>query len=834
MSWIVGRLHLLQATETTVEEFRWLSAFPAWVFFLVVAPLAILFAHWVYRRERLSGGPATRWTLTGLRTLVLLFIVVLLAEPVLRTTKFLRQDAVILVLVDDSLSMEIADKYGRRDLAGNLAEFFGSTEDVIEATSRYGLVRRLLRSDDVKLIERLREKGRVVVSTFAGSLQRLREFPRRTGDEPDAPPAHEVEILPDYDSVRASLRVQQTRIADGILDAVSSVSGSRLGSSEQRVAAVVLFTDGQETGGSRAIDDVARRLGQRGVPVYTVGVGDPDDPKDIRMVNLEVNDVVLAGDDVPFDASIVADGYEGERVEVELQFDGRVVDRRTEALGANGEVKSLRFEYRPPEPGEFTVTVAVETRGGELFKDNNAISKTIRVLDQKIKVLYADGLPRWEYRYLESILTRDPTMETQVFLHSADPNFLQESSDGIPPLRRFPETREELFAYHVIVIGDVPVEAGVSDRFLRPEQLQLVRDFVFEAGGGVIFVGGPNSNPLRYRDTSLYSILPVVVPEGARLRWTESQQPITESFNMELTPAGREHTVMRLDNDRERNITLWENPQRRPFENLPGMYWFAKVGAAKKGAVVLAQHPSAAVPGEEDEGIPLLAFMNYGKGRTFYSGVDETWRWRAGEDTRLFGRFWGQVVRFVASGRLLGKTPRFSITTDKVSYTLGETVNIEARVFDANMKPVTDPQVKAYQAAGAAAPTELELDLDAVRGQGVYRGSVLANQLGPHEIWLGTTAEKLAFRSYSVAVPAIELRDPRRNSPLLEELAVSSEGKSYELYEVGELIDSIEGQSRSRRGRYEDDAIWDETWILLSFTGLIALEWILRKMARLL
>jgi hypothetical protein len=295
---------------------------------------------------------------------------------------------------------------------------------------------------------------------------------------------------------------------------------------------------------------------------------------------------------------------------------------------------------------------------------------------------------------------------------------------------------------------------------------------------------------------------------------------------------------MRLENDVERNVELWENPRGLPFENLPGFYWFAEVGSAKKGAVTLARHPERTTSALDRQGLVIFAFMNYGKGRTFFSAVDNTWRWRSGVDNRYFYRFWGQVIRFAATGRLLGKTPRFSIRTDKAEYTLGEPVSIEARVFDANMKPVSDPRVTVYhQAQGRGTtkdPAEIELELDPVRGQGVYHGTVPADRLGMHELWLGTSSEKLAFATFEVKIPALEFRDPRRQNALLKEFASVTKGGFFELDEVEKVLARVQGQTQSQRGTFSDDPLWNDSWVLLVFTGLIALEWILRKAARLL
>ncbi|MGQ9590060.1 MAG: hypothetical protein ACUVYA_07175 [Planctomycetota bacterium] len=834
---------LLEAAETRVTEFTWLSPPSLWFVVLVVVPALAAFATFFYRRERISFGPSgraagapersrpaetLRFALIALRVAAFLVLVGILAEPALRTTAYQNVDSTVLVLVDDSLSMEIQDRYADREKARELARFFRSSPETVESTSRYDLVRRLFRDAEVGLVEKLRRKARVVVQSFAAWPVRLREIARARGSEPPFD-WNEPEVLRPQDSFRSEARVQESRIADCLLDAVAGERSRRAGAG--RIAGVLLFSDGQQTPGARPIEEVAGKLGQRGIPVHAVGVGNPDEPKDIRVLALEVADVVLVGDQVSFDAALQADGFEGERVRVELKLDGIGVASEYALLEGSGRRQSVRLAYRPKKPGEFLATVEVEARPGELFKENNSASKAIKVLDEKIQVLYAEGPPRWEYRYLKNALIRDPTMRAQIFLFSADRGFVQESSPGVPPLARFPEAREEIFAYHVIILGDVDVAKELSAR-----EIALLREFVTEAGGGLVFIAGREANPSKYLHTDLYALLPVELPEGGPSRDASDETPVTKSFNVELTSVGREHEVMRLDSDPARNVELWEDPDGRPFAHLPGFYWYAEVGRAKKGAVVLARHPSDLHPVDQ-KGRTVFAFINYGKGRVFFSGVDNTWRWRAGVDNQYFYRFWGQVIRFAATGRLLGKTPRFSIATDKAQYNLGETVGVDAKIFDADMKPSTERTVTAYvQAKGAeaASPETIELELDPVAGQGSYRGALVATRVGLHDIWLGTERERLAFRTFEVSVPALERRNPRRDDAALREIARLSRGRFYELYEVDAAVDAIEGESRSQEGDVETRPIWDRGWVLALFTGIIALEWILRKRGNLL
>src|SRR5207249_5022284 len=88
----------------------------------------------------------------------------------------------------------------------------------------------------------------------------------------------------------------------------------------------------------------------------------------------------------------------------------------------------------------------------ELDHDDNIRTAQVAVLDAKIAVVYVDGYPRWEYRYLKNEMIRDTTVDISCLLTSADPSFAQE---GDRPIKRFPESIQELLDYDVVIFGDV-------------------------------------------------------------------------------------------------------------------------------------------------------------------------------------------------------------------------------------------------------------------------------------------------------------------------------------------------------------------------------------------
>src|SRR5690606_4031371 len=128
-------------------------------------------------------------------------------------------------------------------------------------------------------------------------------------------------------------------------------------------------------------------------------------------------------------------------------------------------------------------------------------------------------------------------------------------SEGLPPLTGIPRTREELFQYHVILLGDIPPERIAPTEEEVMEWLQLLVEFV-EYGGGVAFLSGPVAMPESYRGTPLEDLLPVVLEDPADLRLALARAE-NEEFQVRLENPAQPHDLVLLKRDPDNNRLLW-------------------------------------------------------------------------------------------------------------------------------------------------------------------------------------------------------------------------------------------------------------------------------------
>jgi hypothetical protein len=450
-------------------------------------------------------------------------------------------------------------------------------------------------------------------------------------------------------------------------------------------------------------------------------------------------------------------------------------------------------------------------------------------------VLYVEGTARYEYRFVKNLLERESerdkknkTLDLKVLLVDAESEYATEDRSA---LSDFP-TREELFAYDVVIWGDVdPKDPRIGDK-----NLAALADFVKERGGGVVFMAGANYNPHAYRETPLESILPVTP--------TASSAPeldYSTSFRPELTPVGKTHPIFRFTPEQAKNEEIWNH--------LAEVYWFASGFKPKEAAETLMAYPKPA-PGagtgaKPDSGQPLLLQHFVGAGRCMFFGFDETWRWRFREDELRFNQFWIQTVRYLARNRL-GRV-RLGLDRD-TAYRRGEPIKVTVQFPDDAPAPGTDTKVEVVLTRGpladarlAAPPTAMEketLRLAKVEGsRATYEGLVTRTPEGEYQFRLGApeVAGPHPRAQARVVPPPGEMDQLRMNRPEMEAAAQTTHGKFYTVADADRLLDDLPSGTRVTLSTpLPPRLLWNHVGMFALAIGLLATEWLLRKRKHLL
>ena len=702
----------------------------------------------------------------------MLLLLVLLNRPMLSLIQARGEPSVLAVLVDDSMSMQVADA--------------GASE--LQPTTRMEAVKAVLNQG---LLSSLAEKHQV-------RLYRFSSGPSTVG------------IATDNDEARKLSKSvgemkpagQSTRVRESVQQVAQQLQG-------QRLAGIVLFSDGREM--PATAEEQLGELG--GVRVYPVPVGTSSRIRNISIRSVSNQDVAFKGDMIAIRVKLDVTGMDaGQKVVLRLKDSsgGAITDAKGAEVVSEltvGEEKTYETDLVMPAKEAKVMDLAVEANAvpGEITVDDNSRALQVTVLEATVNLLYVDGYPRWDYRYLKVQMMRDKTVELSTILTSADPGYVQE---GDRPIRFFPQNLEQMLEYDVLIIGDV------DPRQFTDAQLGMMRDFVMKRGGGFGMVAGPRFSPQAWRGTPIEAVLPVDISPVA------SEEPV-EPFRPVITAEGRESPIFRFFADREVN-------ERYIAEVLPKLFWFAR-GLSVRPAVaeVYAEHPT--MTGPDGRKAPLLVVGRPGAGRSLFSAIDDSWRWRYYTGESIFDTYWVQQIRYLARGRKVGQR-KLAFASVRPVYEAGEQVQLEMRVIDdvlGTQLPDSVP-VEVYDGNGRLVARE-NLQRQSTR-RDVFRYLMPATEVGRFIAKIPSLAPGVdaASASFDVQIPRLELSDPRPARTHLGQFAASTDGRVIELNNAARELAAIPSAARVVPVQ-TGWPLWSSPLILAVVAVLLAAEWVMRK-----
>ena len=791
-------LKKLLGLDSSQEIDQWELAFrggPLLGILLIVA--AITFAVFLYRREQLVT-PKRRITMIVLQTAVLLLLILVLMQPYakIRTSKESKRS--MIVMLDTSRSMAIEDPRTAATDVEEAAKTLGKMKlnapalgsddargmkEQLGSTRRIDLARAALANEDMNLLDKLEESYDLRFFTFDSQLRS--EDPRAT----IIPPAED-------DSQPAALPVAEgisSQIGNAIEDAVDRFSG-------QPLAGAMVISDFAWVEGKDPVN-VARRLKERRVPLYTVPVGLPA-PPDINVRGVIAPEVVFKGDRVPLRVKIESRGFAGKAV----QFSFRVNEDEKESkqVTLKNGVQFEEFMFIPEaESGTLELSFEIKLQEGEITEVNNATSHRVRILDEKIKVLYVEGMPRWEFRYLRWVLLRDPRLQVQFLMTQGDPALAASSPLHIG---RFPEDPKVALQYDLIILGDV------SSSYFNTAQTQLIEKLVRERGGSLLMLAGSEGAPSTYRDTPIGDLLPINIGTGGTFYPGNNVSP-------EVTADGQKSLATSLSLSPDVSARIWRNVNYMSLPNIAG---------AKSGATVLLRLPKA---NDAEADYPLVAWHRYGTGKSLFVATEDLWRMRLEVGDRFHARFWGQTIQFLTLSRLLGANKQISIETDSNSYSSGDQIRIFANRLTESFEPVDEESYEVVLEEKDNPDSSTIIEMTAVEDTpGLYAGSYLASKDGNYEIKAQLQdADKSNTAEFSVRTVDLEDQETAMQPEVARQAAEISGGRQLSLAGLGDFPGTLPEETLIANTVKIERELWDTPLWFILIAVLAGAEWFLRR-----
>ncbi len=740
--------------------FIFLAGLPVWLMGLgIVAAAAVLgFLIWRQGSGPSRMGMVRRVSIWVLQTALAALLLFMVWHPALSVSTLKPQQNIVAVVVDDSASMTTND----------------------ENSTRKEAAEKILNGG---LLKSLQEKFQVRLYRMSDHAERIDKLEQLTAE------------------------AKATHIGETLKEVAADASNLPVG-------AMVLLSDGSDNTGGVDLETLAEIRRQR-IPVHTIGLGRETMSHDVEISNVDVAARALPESRLAATVSFHQHGYTGQKAKLTLKEGSKVVASQDVTLKGEGTEQVETVLFNAGDAGVKTIEASIEPFPNEENPRNNRVTRLVNVDPRKPRILYMEGEPRWEFKFLRRAVEDDKYLDLFTILRTA-PNKLyrQEQKDGgkqglTDPNELkdgFPSKVEDLFGFDGIIFGSVDAP------YLTKNQQEMLKQFVDRRGGGVLFLGGKDSlADGGWAKSAAADILPTTLPDRKN----------TYSFagaDVELTPEGRDSLITRIEEDPNKNMERWKK--------LPYIRTFEDPGDPKLGAVVLANFIPREGGGAKR---PLLVTMNYGRGRTAIFATGGSWRWQMLQPLADMSHemFYRQLLRWVVSDtprHITGSTPKTLLADES-------NVKLRAEVRDKTYLPASDAIVEAH-ITGDGVPQQVINMTPEPLEQGVYGAEWTAPQTGSYivEVTAKRGSEELGRDTFTFRREdgIAENFHVEQNRELLQKLSAETGGQYYKSSDAQKLAKDINYSQAGITVRETRD-LWDMPAIFLLFLGIRAAEWLLRR-----
>jgi uncharacterized membrane protein len=587
-----------------------------------------------------------------------------------------------------------------------------------------------------------------------------------------------------------------TRIGDSLDSLMAESSSIPLG-------AVVLVSDGSDNAGGVDLETISRIRQQR-VPVHTIGVGKERLSNDVEVLDASLPPRALPDSRLTAVVTLRQYGHSRDKGRLSVRDGGKVLASQDITFKGDGLTQTENIVFNAGLAGPRALQFAIDPLSGEENTANNGIMRLVNVSNRKARVFYFEGEPRWEYKFIRRALEDDKSVEIVSMVRTTQNKSTFQGTNGHELLNGFPTTPEELFTYDGLLIGSEQAS------YFTAAQQDMIREFANRRGGGVLFLAGRYALAEGgWARSNAAEMFPVRLPTALPTFFRDFSVP-------ELTPAGKESVICRLEDNAEHSAIRWSK--------MPGVANYQVVGEPKPGAIELLDviHP-------DRHKSPLLVIQNYGRGRTSVFATAGSWRWKMlfeHTDT-THATFWSQLLRWLVSetpGQVTASTPR-QVLSDETK------VHFQVDARNKDYEPVSNAEVEAH-ILGAGGSSEIAKLAPVANQPGIYAVDWNAGPAGSYVAEFVVRNDKgevgrdvLAFRREDGVAENFHLT---QNRELLEKLSEATGGHYYPLDDAKRLAGEI-SYSEAGITAHEMLDLWDMPIVFMLAILLRGGEWLLRR-----
>ena len=695
------------------------------VYLVIAILLIVLYSFYVYRFTIPQIDPLKKTLLVTLRILALLVLCLILFEPILNLSKKLTLEPTNFVFIDNSRSIQIDDGTDRTS----------NVKNVLSDFSAYS------------------SESNLTFYEFGNSVKDV-----------------SIDSLAEINFSDASTNLQE------MFNFVKQ--------SDRNIASITIITDGVITSGSNPYYDAINL----GIPVFTIGIGDTTQRKDVELKKVLHNDFLYAETPTIIIATISNKGFAGQSVTATLYEDNKFISQQTVILSSAG-IQNVSFDYKAQTSGEKKLSIVLSNLKDEFTTANNKQVFYVNVLSNKIKVMLLASSPNADLTFIKNSLKRDESIEVNSIVQLSRDKFQDKlnyqslDSADVLFLIGFPSdaTPEELLNRVILKIKEdkipyfLTLSAGISINKLLRFGNEL--PFTF------------NQNFAGNRE-----VQPYILPE-------QSTNPI-------------------LQHPDKNFIDSWNN--------LPPVLQPSVIFNPRIESKTLAQIKV----NNSVVNSPLIISNNFSGKRSISVLAKDIWKWKlqiAPKGLDLFDSFIVNSLRWLKASE---EQKLVKVKSSKKNFSQGERIEFSGEVFDESLNPISDAGIKIRISSDK---NKYETDMQNV-GPGLYEGSIIINETGDFSFSAEAMTDARILGkdngSFNIGEIDIEMTNPVMNYQFLNLLAIDTGGEFFFPDDYSPLLNILKElkiNSSKEKVVTSEINLWSDTWMLIIAILLFSLEWFIRK-----
>jgi len=506
-------------------------------------------------------------------------------------------------------------------------------------------------------------------------------------------------------------------------------------------------------------------------PIFTLGIGDTSDQKDIRLLSAIHNKLAFKGNEFPIIAEIAQKGFSNTTATIQLKQKGKVLESKKVTFSKNETQAPIEFRTSSDVIGIQHYIVEVIPQKGEFTTENNSQHVYIDIVDNKQKILIAAPSPHPDIKAIQAALSSKENIEVSLFIPGI--NEYKTDNYSLIILHHFPDgTNTSKKEFDALVNSKIPKWYIVSNQ-------SNINAF-------------SQTNPLM------------------QIQERSSQKDlvfgdVNSSFDRFVMPSGMQELLSGAP---------------------PLQCFFGDYKLKQDGLTVLFQRI-----GRVSTTKPLLSVST--NRETMVLAGEGIWQWRlynqqVQQNTATFDEFIQKCVQYLSNENDKRKFRVYPTVNDLQS---GEHLYFEAELYNDIMERIYGTEItlqiknesgKAFKYSFATSVGNNRFEVKGLT-EGLYSYTATATLNGKLEKSAG---------EFIIRKTSLEAQSIKADFNLLRTISNKSNGSFYLINQTDALIAAIKNRNFKTiiRSRESLNEIINLPWILFLLIALVSSEWLIRKL----